>query len=66
MANYNPILDSRMLEVKYCDRYLAAMAANIITENQPQDRTIVCIYVIRDEAEESNRNCKYVANAVLI
>ena len=31
--NYKPILDLRMYEVKYCNGYVAAMAANIINEN---------------------------------
>ena len=31
---------------------------------KPQDRTIVRRYVIRDESEESHRNCKFVANSV--
>ena len=33
VANDNPILDSIMYEVEYCDGYVAAMAANIIAEN---------------------------------
>ena len=33
MANNNPILDSRIYEVEYCDGYVAAMSANVISEN---------------------------------
>ena len=33
MDNYNPILDSRIYEVEYPDRYVVAMAANIIAKN---------------------------------
>ena len=31
---------------------------------KPGDRIIVHRYIIRDESEESNRNCKFLANAV--
>ena len=31
--NGNPILDSRMYEVKYHNIYLAAMAANVVAKN---------------------------------
>ena len=31
---------------------------------KPRDKTIVCRYVIRDEPEDSNWNCKFTANAV--
>ena len=33
VANENLILESRMYEVEYCNGYVVAMAANIITEN---------------------------------
>ena len=33
MADDNPILDSRMYEVEYIDGYVAAMAANVVSEN---------------------------------
>ena len=31
---------------------------------KPRYKTIVCMYAIRDESEELNRNCKFVADAV--
>ena len=31
---------------------------------KPRDRTIVCRYVIMNESEESNRNCKFLDNVV--
>ena len=33
MVNDNPMLESRMYEVKYHDGYVASMAANVIFEN---------------------------------
>ena len=33
VANDNPILNSRMYEVEYCDGYVAVMSANVIVEN---------------------------------
>ena len=33
VANENPILDSRIYEVKYSDGYISAIAANLIAEN---------------------------------
>ena len=32
-ANYNPILDTRMYEVKYADVHKASMAENVIAQN---------------------------------
>ena len=33
IASYNPILDTRIYEVEYVDRYKSAMAANMIANN---------------------------------
>ena len=33
VTNDNPILDSRMYEVEYCNGYVAAMEANVIADN---------------------------------
>ena len=33
LGNKNPILSSIMYEFEYCDRYVTAMAANVIAEN---------------------------------
>ena len=33
VANYSPILGSRMYEVGYCNGYVVAIAANVISEN---------------------------------
>ena len=52
MANYNPIMDSRMYEVEYCDGYVAEMAANVISDNlfaqvdQEGNRFLLIRYII--------------------
>ena len=66
VANDNPILDSIMYEVEYRDGYIAAMAANVITENlftqvdQEGNRFVLIDSIIDTRTDSMQKLQKYV------
>ena len=68
VVNNKPILDSRKYEVEYCDGYVAAMAANVITENllTQVDQEVIIFVLIKSITDTRTRGTQTLQKDVFV